>query len=360
MKLQRTTLGLLAIAALSLGGVYWVQSTSAQRATEQEQQQRLLTFAETDVQTLSIETPEYRLQLVRQPISTDAKALPTVDQWTMTVLKTAPSATANSDSTTPETAASETAASETADPDAVSPGATSPDAAGSDAAGSDAASPDAASSDAASSDATGPEIASDAAVAYVLNALSTLKGDRSLTVPRAQLAEYGLSDPEFVAIVKTQSSASNGQPTTYRLELGKTGFTDDFIYIRIDPEPSHLPQTSAPSTPPIPTSTSAEGGSTAPEATPTADTVTLFLVPKTLEYAVTRPLGEWRSPDPNAPDPNAPDPGVPDFPESNIPESNIPESNIPESNIPESNIPETSTPEPNPTESVSSPTDPPE
>jgi hypothetical protein len=292
MKLQRTTLGLLAIAALSLGGVYWVQSTSAQRAVEQEQQQNLFTFAEADVQTLSIETPTYRLRLKRQPISTDAKALPTVDQWTMTVS---------------ETASSETASSETANSEAATSEVAKPGTANSEVATSEVAKPGTANSEVAKPETASPEIASDAAVAYLLNTLSTLKGDRSLVVPQTQLAEYGLSDPEFVAIVTIQPSVANGQSTTYRLELGKAGFTDDFIYIRLDPEPTHLPE--------LPSTTSPSATDTAAESTPAAETTTLFLVPKTLEYAMTRPLSEWRSPDPMAPDAT----------DSDLPDANTPE-----------------------------------
>jgi hypothetical protein len=81
MKIQRTSILLLTIAAL-LGGVTYL---TVQNATQQEETaaaQKLFPFQEGDVQALTIQTPLQRTAFVKVP--SPAKASPAPATWQMT------------------------------------------------------------------------------------------------------------------------------------------------------------------------------------------------------------------------------------------------------------------------------------
>lgn len=71
--------------------------------------------------------------------------------------------------------------------------------------------------------------ASDASVSYLLNLLVSGKSDRTLSVPVAQLREYGLDRPGATVEV-----GLNNQKT-HRLILGKPNFDRSFLYAQADP-----------------------------------------------------------------------------------------------------------------------------
>lgn len=100
--------------------------------------------------------------------------------------------------------------------------------------------------------------ASDAAVSYLLDLLVSGKSDRTLTVPVAQLQDYGLQPPQTTIEVKL----SNG--TTHRLILGKPDFNNSFLYAQADP------------------------------LTPPNSLVNVLLVSTNFSNAVNRSLSEWK------------------------------------------------------------------
>lgn len=99
-----------------------------------------------------------------------------------------------------------------------------------------------------------------AAVAYLLNLLTTGRSDRTLAVPADQRQEYGLTKPTATVEV-TLSTAQKHQ-----LVLGKFNFNQSYLYAQVNP-------------------------STAPQST-----LDVLLVPTALESAVNRPLNEWQLP----------------------------------------------------------------
>lgn len=70
--------------------------------------------------------------------------------------------------------------------------------------------------------------ASDASVSYLLNLLVSGKSDRTLSVPVAQLREYGLDRPGATVEVRLNQK-------THRLILGKPNFDRSFLYAQADP-----------------------------------------------------------------------------------------------------------------------------
>jgi hypothetical protein len=100
--------------------------------------------------------------------------------------------------------------------------------------------------------------ASDASVSYLLNLLVSGKSDRTLSVPVAQLREYGLDRPGATVEVKLNNQK------THRLILGKPNFDRSFLYAQADPP------------------TQATGQ------------VDVLLVSTDFENAVNRSLSEWK------------------------------------------------------------------
>ncbi|NJO67331.1 MAG: DUF4340 domain-containing protein [Leptolyngbyaceae cyanobacterium RM1_405_57] len=77
--------------------------------------------------------------------------------------------------------------------------------------------------------------ASDASVAYLLNLLATGESDRTLTVPTADLAEFGLDQPSATINVVLDSEE------THQLILGGANFDNSAIYAQADPEANSEP-----------------------------------------------------------------------------------------------------------------------
>lgn len=96
------------------------------------------------------------------------------------------------------------------------------------------------------------------AIAYLLDLLVSTQSDRVLTVPAAQLSDYGLQQPQATIEVKLQ----NGK--THRLVLGQPDFNRSFLYAQADPP------------------------------TPQPDRASVLLVSTNFENAVNRPITEWK------------------------------------------------------------------
>lgn len=171
MKLKRTPLILLAIAALFGLGVYIHESQQAsQQQANQNQGQPLFTFKEEDVQAFTLKTPQATLAFTRTTASpTPAKPSPT------------PSPTATADAplwqmTSPKTT-----------------------------------------------------VASNASVAYLLNLLATAKREKTITVPAAKQAEFGFDTPLAIVDVTLKDQK------THRLILGNPDFNRSYLYAQADP-----------------------------------------------------------------------------------------------------------------------------
>jgi hypothetical protein len=100
--------------------------------------------------------------------------------------------------------------------------------------------------------------ASEGAIAYLLDLLVGGTSDRVLTVPAAQLSDYGLQQPQATVEV----TLNDGK--THRLVLGQPDFNRSFLYAQADP-PSPQP-----------------------------DSASVLLVSPNFENAVDRPLAEWK------------------------------------------------------------------
>jgi hypothetical protein len=100
--------------------------------------------------------------------------------------------------------------------------------------------------------------ASEGAIAYLLDLLVNGKSDRVLTVPAAQLSDYGLDRPQAMVEVKL----SDGK--THRLVLGGSDFNRSFLYAQADPP------------------------------TPQPDRASVLLVSTNFENAIDRPITEWK------------------------------------------------------------------
>ncbi len=179
MKLQKTPVILVAIAAL-LGGV--VLLTNQKEAVREEtvtKRDRLFDFQEADVQSFTVKTLTKSLAFER----------------------------INSVGPAPSPAASPTS----------SP---APNA---------AASPFATLS--SRWQMTVPKLApaNDGAIAFLLNLLATGKSQQSVKVSAARLAEFELDRPFATVAVKLQDQQ------THRLTLGKTNFNNTGIYAQVDP-----------------------------------------------------------------------------------------------------------------------------
>lgn len=98
--------------------------------------------------------------------------------------------------------------------------------------------------------------ANDASVAYLLNAIASVKSAPPLIVPTAKQAEFGFDSPLATVDLTLKDSK------THRLVLGKPDFNRTALYAQIDPQPS-------------------------------AD-LKMFLVSLDFENAVNRPLSEWQ------------------------------------------------------------------
>jgi hypothetical protein len=180
MKLKRTPLILLAIAALFGLGVYIHESqqTSQQQAS-QNQGQPLFTFKEEDVQAFTLKTPQHTLAFTRMAASP------------------APQKSGTSPSPSP-------------------------------------------SADAPIWQMTNPKTtaASNASVAYLLNLLAIAKREKTLTVPTAKQAEFGFDKPLAIVDVTLKDQK------THRLVLGNPDFNRSYLYAQVDPSEKPQPELS--------------------------------------------------------------------------------------------------------------------
>jgi len=115
--------------------------------------------------------------------------------------------------------------------------------------------------------------ASEAAVVFLLSKLVNAKSDRAFTVSAAQLSEYGLDEP----MATVEITIDNGK--THQLRLGNKDFTNSQLYGLVD---SRINNNS---------SGAEEVGSE--ELIADAE-LKVVLVPADFEYAVDRPLSEWK------------------------------------------------------------------
>lgn len=177
MKLQRTPLILLAIAVLFGGVVYLLESQrlAQQEITTGSQEQRLFAFEESQVQALTLTTPQQTLAFEKVPANqakTPSSPIPTPTATTQPIptvwMMTAPE----------------------------------------------------------------QKLANEAAIAFLVNLLATGKKQQSLTVPIARQAEFGLDNPVATIQVKLQNQQM------HQLILGKPNFDRSGLYARIDPPPT--------------------------------------------------------------------------------------------------------------------------
>ncbi|MBL1176209.1 DUF4340 domain-containing protein [Pantanalinema sp. GBBB05] len=174
MKLQRTPLILLAIAVLLGGVVYLLESqrTAQQEAIANNPGQRIFSFEESQVQSLSLTTPQQALTFDKVPAAQPkpspsptptptaiTQPLPRV--WMMTAPK--------------------------------------------------------------------KQLANEASIAFLVNLITTGKKQQSVTVPIARQAEFGLDKPLASIEVKLQNQQ------IHRLILGKPNFDRSGLYAQIDP-----------------------------------------------------------------------------------------------------------------------------
>jgi Domain of unknown function (DUF4340) len=100
--------------------------------------------------------------------------------------------------------------------------------------------------------------ASDAAVSFLVNLLVSSQSERSFTVTKDKLKDYGLDAP-FATITFTTESQQKQQ-----IILGKSDFNNQFLYAQIDPKMANNSE------------------------------VQILLVPLEFKYAVNRDLEEWK------------------------------------------------------------------
>ena len=67
-------------------------------------------------------------------------------------------------------------------------------------------------------------------VEFLLNEITNLKSDRSITTSVSQLSEYGLEKPEITVEIKLKDGKIS------RLFLGQPDFNGNFIYSQLEPE----------------------------------------------------------------------------------------------------------------------------
>jgi hypothetical protein len=108
--------------------------------------------------------------------------------------------------------------------------------------------------------------ANQASVDFLLDRLATGKSDRTINITPAQLAEFGLDQPQATVTVRLDNQE------THRLVLGKTDFSGRFLYAQANP-------TESPS-----------------------QNLPVILVPFDFKNATQRPLSEWKKAEEPKPD----------------------------------------------------------
>ncbi len=234
MKFQRTTLILVLLAFVVSGAVYLleVRGRGEKQATETAALQ-IFGFKEADVQSFTVTVQDQRLEFVRTPATAQPEAKPTPNS--------SPAASPT---------ASPTAASETPSPTPSAEAKPTP-----------SAKPDPKSDKLVTKwqiKQPKPGPANDATVAYLLSLLTTSQRDRTLSVPVAQKAEFGLDKPKAIVEVTLTNQ------TVHRLILGNSDFSETGLYALIDPPAQSEP------------------------------TLSVALLPMSFSTAIVRPLTEWQ------------------------------------------------------------------
>ena len=207
MKLQKTTI-VLVLLALGLGGVVLVSELRGSKQGQEQQAsgQRIFNFEESQVQAFTVKTEGQTLEFVKTAATNVPQPTPSAKPSPAQKAAESPKATSKWQLQAPVKAP-----------------------------------------------------ADDASVAYLLSLLATGRSDRTLKVPAAQKAEFGLDQPSATIEVKLQNQQ------THRLVLGKPDFNGSFLYAQADP-----PATSA-------------------------SEISVLLVSPDFNNAVTRPLSEWQA-----------------------------------------------------------------
>lgn len=200
MKLQLSTLTLL-LAALTLGGVVYSLETHRSDPSEAPTQPAIFSFQEDQVQTLKITTPKQTLVFERikpglaSPTVEVSKGVPQLPAATLSSWKMQQPL---------------------------------------------------------------PALASETAVAYLVNLLATSTVEQSLTIPATRRQEFGFGQPLATVTVTLRDRSR------HQLVLGKVNFNQSAIYALVDPAAK-------------------------------ASQLNVQLVPTAFESAVRRPLAEWQS-----------------------------------------------------------------
>lgn len=267
MKLQRSTLILMLLASLAGGFVYVYEIQGApEREAAKAKQQKIFSFKEQDVQSLTVRTPKQMLAFERG--SQEKPQTPGEPRWLVKVLNSPPAA---QPATCKVPASGQTAATCQAPPPPPPPPSASakpPEKPAASPKPAATASPSG-SAKPAEKQAKGSETpgvpASDASVAFLLNLLATGKSDRTLvmTDPAKQRKEYGLDEPVATVEVKLNNQES------HRLILGKPDFNGTFLYAQADPPADQ------------------------------SEALEVLLVSPDFQNAVNRPLSEWKSSEKN-------------------------------------------------------------
>lgn len=114
--------------------------------------------------------------------------------------------------------------------------------------------------------------ASEGAIAFLLNLIGTGTSEKTLTVPQARLAEFGLAQPQATIDITLRDQKK------HRLVLGNPDFNRSFLYAQVDPPNSSSPEQ------------------------------TVHLVSLDFENAVNRPIEEWQQQAADKPQPLPPPP----------------------------------------------------
>lgn len=146
--------------------------------------------------------------------------------------------------------------------------------------------------------------ASDASISFLLSLLASESSDRTLSLPAADLGDYGFDPPQ--ATVELQLDNQE----THEFVLGGPNFNQQNLYAQINPESAS--ESSAEDSADMAEGDSAEDGSTEDDV----DTADVVLVTSSFEGAVNRPLEEWKAVEPDAAPEPIPDPAPEATPET--------------------------------------------
>lgn len=230
--LKRSTWIWLALAVAIAGGTVVYEAVSSRQEEQQTEAKRIFGFEESQVQSITIATDDRKLTLTRSPetaptaspgSATDALEAQLKTRWQVEATAIAKPQPSPSPQASP----------------------------------SPQPSPQATPSD-PRSEALERQPASDAAVAFLLNQLTTGQRDREVTVAADELGQFGLDNPAATVTLTLQDGK------THTLLVGNASFDDRFLYSRIDPqgEPREI---------------------------------AIALIPKDLDFAINRPLREWKA-----------------------------------------------------------------